>query len=172
MIDVFTFFGLYLLASWTCWLSYVFIRSKVKSKNKGRVLLTLNLLFGLFLVTAIPLFLKTSGWLPTSLVLVLAGAMGISGVMHHVATIVDFQPWNGIITPKGLDVAVLHGMVSHLLFSLAYATYGFLILLYSFSRVTQTRDEIVLFAFVASVEMVAFIIAFDGVRMTAERLYD
>lgn len=159
MTDKTIFLGFYFLGALVYWFSYILLRPYIKRSNKHLFLFFANLFLGLFLVGYLPAYLYLTKQMDHSIVLFLAITMSLSGLFHHLGFLKDIQPWRGIITPKEEKVPLIHGAVSHLLFSISYIVYGFL-LLYYFSF-----ENFVIYPFVFWVELVGFLVLFDGLRM-------
>ncbi len=165
MSRLFVFLGLYLLGAIVYWSSYVLIRPHIHKSQHHAILFTANLFLGLFLVSFLPFYLNKVGLINTPLVILLAFVMGIAAILHHVFILKDVQPWRGIITPMNIKVPVVHGAISHLSFSISYAVYGLILYASFFEKAVLFQEKLTLFLFVAFIEIVAIITAFDGIRM-------
>lgn len=137
----------------------------MKKNHEHKYLFILNMVLGIFLVTVLPVYLYVTGIIRNNLVLIVAFSMGVSSLLHHLSILHHLQPWRGVITPPRLRVPLVHGAISHLLFSISYIIYGFLLLFSYLSLTSLITEKLVLILFVVYIELVAVIVGFDGLRM-------
>lgn len=165
MSHLFIFLGIYLLLGASFWLSYPLIRSKINKQERHKLIFILHLIFGLILLTGVPVYFYLSGIINTWLVAVLGLVMGIIAVLHHLSILKNGDPWTGIIEPKGLKVSRGHGPISHISFAFLYAIYGLFILFYLKPQANLFSEKLTLLGSIILIESMSFIGMLEGVRM-------
>jgi len=163
------FLGLYLLGALIYWISYILLRPHISRSHKHLVLFLGNMVLGFFLVTYLPISLYLNGELSHPIVLFITLCMTLSLAFHHFGFLKDIQPWRGFITPRGEKVPLIHGAISHLLCSISYGSYGLVFFFYYSQKTNNITEKFFLYALIFWVELVAFIVLFDGIRMWYSR---
>lgn len=165
MTKLFLFLSLYFFLAMVYWFSYPVLRKHMTRNHDHKFLFLSNMALGILLVTILPTYLYISGVFQSTFVLVIAGLMGASSLLHHLSILHHLQKWEGIVTPPRLRVPLVHGAVSHILFSVSYFVYGILLLTSYLSLTTIFSERLVLLLFVTYIEAVAIIVGYDGLRM-------
>ncbi len=169
MSNLFIFLAGYLIAGIIFWASYIPIRSRITKKTSHVILFLVDLIFGLALLTLVPIYFYFSGVISTPLIILLALVMGVIAVLHHLSILEYRDVWTGIMLPRGLRVSKGHGPIIHAAFAVLYAVYGLTLFIYMNGRAQLLSETLVLFGSVILIESMSCLGMLEALRMWYSR---